>query len=103
MRVERVADELGITDRHLRRAFKQSVGIGPKNFARTVRLRRAVRMATTTGDWARIAVDAGYYDQPHLNADFRDLVGLTPRTYLERTAVRSAAVEPPPDLEDSAL
>ena len=44
VRVESVAARLGVTARHLRRAFTESVGIGPKEFARTVRLQRAVRM-----------------------------------------------------------
>lgn len=84
VRVERVADRLGVTARHLRRAFTESIGIGPKDFARTVRLQRAVRMAATSKDWVRIAADAGYYDQAHLIADFRELVGLTPGAFLKR-------------------
>jgi AraC-like DNA-binding protein len=84
VRVESVATQLGVTARHLRRAFTESVGIGPKEFARTVRLQRAVRSAATSKDWARIAADAGYYDQAHLIADFRRLVGLTPGAFLKR-------------------
>nr|WP_308789594.1 helix-turn-helix domain-containing protein [Polyangium mundeleinium] len=84
MRVESVAERLGVTTRHLRRAFVENIGIGPKDFARSVRLQRALRMAATSGDWARIATDAGYYDQSHLIADFRALVGLTPAAFLER-------------------
>ncbi|PCC74739.1 transcriptional regulator, AraC family [Nannocystis exedens] len=87
-RVEGVAERLGVTARHLRRAFTESVGIGPKDFARTVRLRRAVRMSATSKDWARIAADAGYYDQAHLIADFRELVGLTPASFLKRAGER---------------
>ncbi|WP_437842329.1 helix-turn-helix domain-containing protein [Sorangium sp. So ce1153] len=88
VRVESVAERLGVTARHLRRAFTESVGIGPKEFARTVRLQRAVRMAATSRDWARIAADAGYYDQAHLIADFRELVGLTPGAFLKRAGDR---------------
>jgi AraC-like DNA-binding protein len=84
VRVESVADRLGVTARHLRRAFTENVGIGPKEFARTVRLQRAVRMAAISCDWARIAADAGYYDQAHLIADFRQLVGLTPGAFFKR-------------------
>lgn len=84
VRVEGVAERLGVTARHLRRAFTESVGIGPKDFARSVRLQRAVRMAGTSKDWGRIAADAGYYDQAHLIADFRELVGLTPSAFLKR-------------------
>lgn len=84
VRVESVADRLGVTARHLRRAFTENVGIGPKEFARAVRLQRAVRMAATSCDWARIAADAGYYDQAHLIADFRQLLGLTPGAFFKR-------------------
>ena len=87
-RVESVAERLGVTARHLRRAFTESIGIGPKDFARTVRLRRAVGMAATSKDWGRIAADAGYYDQAHLIADFRELVGLTPGAFAKRLAPR---------------
>jgi AraC-like DNA-binding protein len=79
VRVERVADRLGITARHLRRAFTESVGIAPKELVRALRLQRAVRAATVSSDWSRIATDAGYYDQAHLIGDFRDLLGFTPR------------------------
>lgn len=92
-RVESVAERLGVTARHLRRAFTESVGIGPKEYARSVRLQRAVQRSATSKDWARIAADAGYYDQSHLIADFRQLVGLTPGAFLRRA---TAPVSPPP-------
>jgi AraC-like DNA-binding protein len=92
-RVENVAERLGVTARHLRRAFTDSVGIAPKEFARTVRLQRAVRGATLSNDWARIAADAGYYDQAHLIADFRQLVGLTPGAFMKRSSTRNIRPE----------
>lgn len=88
VRVESVAERLGVTSRHLRRAFTESVGIGPKEFARSVRLQRAMRSAATSSDWARIAADAGYYDQAHLIGDFRQLVGLTPGAFSKRAGDR---------------
>jgi AraC-like DNA-binding protein len=90
VRVEDIAKRLGVTARHLRRAFTESVGIGPKDFARAARLQRALRSLATSPDWVRIAADAGYYDQSHLIADFRDLVGLTPGAFLKRAALRAA-------------
>ncbi len=90
VRVESVAKRLGVTSRHLRRAFKECIGIGPKDFARSVRLQRAVRRSATSKDWGRIAADAGYYDQAHLIADFRELIGLTPGAFLKRVSVRSS-------------
>lgn len=84
-RVQDVAQQLGVTARHLRRAFLESVGIGPKGFARGVRLQRAIQKSARSSDWGVIARDAGYYDQAHLIGEFRELVGLTPRAYLARS------------------
>lgn len=89
VRVDRLAAQLGVSARHLRRAFLESVGVGPKEYLRGVRLRRALARTAVVEDWGRIATDAGYYDQAHLIAEFRDLVGLTPRAYLARA--RAAA------------
>lgn len=80
-RIDHVAQRLGVTSRHLRRAFGHTIGVGPKHFARTVRLRRAARMAETSKDWGRIAREVGYYDQAHLITEFRELVGLTPSAF----------------------
>ncbi len=80
-RVDRVAARLGVTDRHLRRAFTEHVGVGPKEYARAVRLQRALRLATSSNDWGSLALDAGYYDQAHFIADFRQLIGVTPGTF----------------------
>lgn len=97
LRVERVAATLGVTARHLRRAFTESIGIAPKDYARSVRLQRAVRLSAAAApaarDWARIASDAGYYDQSHLIAEFRDLIGLTPGAFAAQRA--SAALAAP--------
>ncbi len=85
VRIATAAERLGVTSRHLRRAFVESVGVGPKDFARAVRLNRAVRNAAVSPDWRRIAADAGYYDQAHLIGEFRELVGLTPSAFVKRT------------------
>jgi transcriptional regulator GlxA family with amidase domain len=84
IRVESVANRLGVTSRHLRRAFTETIGIAPKHFARSVRLQRALRMVAASNDWSRVATDAGYYDQAHLIADFRELLGLTPGAFVKR-------------------
>ena len=81
-RVEAVAEQLGVTSRHLRRAFLESVGIGPKEFARGARLQRALRTSSRSSSWGAIARETGYYDQAHLIGEFRDLLGLTPAAYL---------------------
>jgi transcriptional regulator GlxA family with amidase domain len=38
----------------------------------------------------RVAAEAGYYDQPHMNAEFRALARLTPRQLLSATRYPSS-------------
>ena len=56
----------------------------PKAFARLARFRHAERLLRSPGhrSLASIALTCGYYDQAHLNRDFRDLAGCTPTAYL---------------------
>jgi len=83
--VAEVAASLGVSERHLRRVFQDVVGLGPKTFARLVRFRHALDAARAPrrDNWAGIAVDAGYYDQAHLIADFRAIAGTAPGALLE--------------------
>ena len=82
--VNAVADDLGVSERHLRRVFRETVGVSPKAFARLTRFHRALRAAREDGhaSWASIAATAGYYDQAHLIAEFRAIAGVTPRALL---------------------
>lgn len=79
--VTQTAQALGISDRQLRRILHDAVGIGPKTFSRLVRFEQAVRAAQSARaiNWSNIAVDAGYYDQAHLIAEFHAIADSTPR------------------------
>lgn len=83
-RLTAVARDLGVSERHLRRVFRDTVGLSPKAFAKLTRFHHALRIARITGPahWARIAAEAGYYDQAHLIADFRAIAGVTPQALL---------------------
>jgi AraC-like DNA-binding protein len=82
--VNAIADDLGVSERHLRRAFRETVGVSPKTFVKLTRFHRALRAARENGhaSWASIAANAGYYDQARLIADFRAIAGVTPRALL---------------------
>ena len=78
-----LAGELGLSERQLRRRFAAAVGYGPKTLARVLRLQRFLTLAARgEQDLARLALDAGYADQPHLGNDCRRLTGLTPAQLL---------------------
>ena len=56
-------------------------------------LRRALRLIASRrpGTLAEIALDAGYYDQAHMNADFRALAGRPPLAFAPPPASPSAS------------
>jgi transcriptional regulator GlxA family with amidase domain len=84
-----MAQDLNVSDRHLRRAFRDAVGCGPKTYARRARLSAAAIAADALDnpDWAAIAAEAGYHDQQHMIGEFTELVGLSPaRAHAERKA-----------------
>lgn len=79
-----LAAELGCSRRHLVSRFREEIGPPPKTVARIMRFRRVVSLLERD-DGARLAElaqDCGYYDQAHLNRDFRDLAGTTPSAYI---------------------
>ena len=84
VRVGEVADLLGVLPRTLRRRFTAQVGLTPKRFARVRQLQRVVRDldGLVQVDWATVAAQHGYADQPHLGEEFRQLAGVTPTEYL---------------------
>jgi len=80
--IRQVAATLGISPRHLRRAFTATVGVSPKVYARMARFQRAVELGRhSTDDWSEIAQHAGYFDQSHLNADFHEFARVSPATF----------------------
>jgi len=88
--VERLSSTLGLTRQHLTRLFDFHVGLGVKVFSRIIRLRHVLGALERVSsercrvDWARLAVEAGYFDQAHFVRDFRALTGLTPERFQHR-------------------
>jgi AraC-like DNA-binding protein len=88
--VAELAADTGWSDRHLRSQFRAEIGLTPKAAARVIRFDRARRrlerlaQARPGGDWtlAGLAADCGYYDQAHLDRDFRALAGCPPTRWL---------------------
>ena len=82
VRIRSLADELGWSRRRLAARFRDEIGLSPKTFARVLRFEHAKELLERVGvDWARVAVEAGYYDQSHLVNEFRAITGTTPTRY----------------------
>jgi AraC-like DNA-binding protein len=81
--IARIAAEVGLSERQLRRRFRAATGLTPKEFARVRRVRAATVDAVYahTVHWGGIAADCGYADQSHLSGEFRRTLGLTPASF----------------------
>lgn len=78
--VERLADRLGVTSRHLRRLFTRHVGASPLAVAHTQRLHFAKRLIDQTAlTMQDISVAAGFGSVRRFNDTFRNTYGRTPR------------------------
>jgi AraC-like DNA-binding protein len=63
--------------------FTAEVGLTPKLFGRVQRFQHAITSSRSAAkvDWAQLAVECGYFDQPHLIHEFVAFSGVTPADY----------------------
>jgi AraC-like DNA-binding protein len=79
-RVNQIAAALGCSPRQLEREFRVAAGLAPKTLARVIRFQNLLWLAGEDAlrQWASVALECGYADQPHMVREFRDLAGQSP-------------------------
>jgi AraC-like DNA-binding protein len=87
VRVEELSRHVGLSQSALERRFRKVAGASPKKFASIVRLRHVVRLGATGADLTSIAFAAGYCDQSHFINDFKQITGLTPKSFFQHATV----------------
>jgi AraC-like DNA-binding protein len=84
--VASMASSLFISERQLRRRFEAATGLTPTTLHRILRFQRFLALAWTSrrpsSQIGRLAVEAGYSDQAHLNREAARLEGRSPRAFL---------------------
>ncbi|MEM6719300.1 MAG: helix-turn-helix domain-containing protein [Bacteroidota bacterium] len=71
-----------ISDRTLETKFKNHVGLTPKQFSMTLKIRNAAEAILynpSQESLANVAFDNGFYDQSHFSRSFKSLFGKSPR------------------------
>lgn len=95
MTVQEMADAACLSSRQLSRVFGDFTGFSPKSFMRIFRFQRALSalhdknsmLGNKKDDETKlidVAWENGYYDLSHMNADFMQLSGSSPKNILER-------------------
>ena len=96
-----IAEQLGLSQRHLVRLFQTEIGMKPTDFYRLIRLRYA-RALLRQGDMSitEIAIETGFSDCAHFSRQFKARFGLTP-TELRLMSGAGGAYPPPPPSQDN--
>jgi AraC-like DNA-binding protein len=83
VRIDNLAQRVGLSERQLHRRFVAGVGHGPKLLCRVARLQVARALAERGLCGAPLAAEAGYFDQAHLCRDLASF-GLSPAALGQR-------------------
>jgi AraC-like DNA-binding protein len=87
-RVDRVAEEVGYSRRHLADLVRAEYGVSPREVRRLGRFERSRRHVVAAAQrrctLAEAAARAGYADQAHLSREWRDLAGCSPTEWIRR-------------------
>jgi len=73
------------SERQLERLFNQAIGMSPLKYLQIVRLHHflsLIRSTNRASSFTTAGLESGYYDQPHLIHNFKQITGLTPTQYL---------------------
>ena len=77
-----VVARTGYSHRRFIELFRRAVGLGPEAFRRVQRFQRALALSSRMDlPLSAVALDAGFYDQPHFTREFSRMAGLSPRAF----------------------
>ncbi len=94
--VRGLCDDFGIGERRLERTFAAAIGMTPKHFMRIARFLdscRLIRGSHGTLPLAAVAQQAGYFDQSHFSADFKEFSGMTATAFAATHNVAFLTIE----------
>lgn len=78
--IKTLASQACLSRKQFERVFSESIGASPRQFLKTVRFQNAINYkAQNPGcSFTSLAYNCGFYDQPHMNNEFKKLSGMTP-------------------------
>ncbi|WP_342087417.1 helix-turn-helix domain-containing protein [Dyadobacter sp. OTU695] len=83
LRMRDLAVSLNVSQDVFEKRFRRVAGLSAKQFAYIVKMKSVVEKGRSGQTLAQIALDAGYFDQPHFNKDFKLFTGLTPTEFFK--------------------
>ena len=81
LKISRIADQSGYSERYIEKQFMTYLGIGPKTLSEIIRFQNSLRhlMQNPSGTLSDVAWDTGYYDLAHMNKSYKKMTSALPR------------------------
>ena len=82
-----LSEDTGYTIRYLRNLFHQHIGISPKELCEIIRFQTSfvkyscLEKVNIDFSLSDLAIQAGYYDQSHMNKSYQKMVGCLPKKF----------------------
>jgi AraC-like DNA-binding protein len=83
IKIKELAQSLYISQDAFEKRFRRVVGVSPKQFSNIIRMKSIVSNGFTKETLTEVAFNAGYFDQPHFNKDFKLFTGKTPTDFIK--------------------
>ena len=83
IKIKELADALYISQDAFEKRFRKTIGSSPKQFCYVVRIKSIIDQKQDNQNLIDLAFDAGYFDQPHFNKDFKLFTGQTPSEFFK--------------------
>ncbi|MFW6043542.1 MAG: helix-turn-helix domain-containing protein [Marinilabiliaceae bacterium] len=81
--IDQLASIACLSRKQLERLFSGRIGTSPRQFMNIVRFQNAIgyKARYPECNFTSLAFHCGFYDQPHMNHEFKKMSGLTPREF----------------------
>lgn len=83
IKINELAKGLYISNDAFEKRFRKVVGATPKQFSSIIKIKAIIDQNPTPSSFIDIALENGYYDQPHFNKDFKLFTGQTPTDFFK--------------------
>ena len=99
IKVTDVSGKYKIELRHLQRLFLKYIGVSVKWVINRYRMHEALTTVESydpvidpaqSPDWAKLALELGYYDQAHFIKDFKSIMGTTPKEHYSKLSSKKS-------------
>lgn len=81
VRVKELSKELFISQDAFEKRFKKVIGTTPKQFSHIVKMTSVITQCQSAPSFLDIALENGFYDQPHFNNNFKTFTGQSPTDF----------------------